>query len=148
MGMVVNINVNLFPLSLCWNKFSQEWVAPDYWQGHMGLKTWFSSTKMSKESVLVWLDLIWGFQICKFKNPPLEHKKYGPFFSLFLMKKPLSHGQRVFLRPWFLIIGGILVLKSGLGFSFWAQKALGKWFPHEEKWEKGPYFFRLWGEDF
>ena len=137
------------------NKFSQEWVAPDYWQGHMGLKTWFSSTKMSKESVLVWLDLIWGFQICKSKNPPLEHKNYGPFFSLFLMRKPLSSGQRVFLRPWFLIIGGILVLKSGLGFSFWAQKALeprilaiGKWFPHEEKWEKGPYFFRLWGEDF
>ena len=64
------------------NKFSQEWVAPDYWQGHMGLKTWFSSTKMSKESVLVWLDLIWGFQICKFKNPPIRAKQVIALFPL------------------------------------------------------------------
>ena len=65
------------------------------------------------------------------------------FSSLFLMRKPLSSDQKWFLRPYFPLIGGIFVLKSGLRFLFRAlevpirkvRKLLvtGKWFSHEEK---------------
>ena len=44
----------------------------------------------------------------------------GPFFSLFLMRKRLSSGQKWFLRPYFPLIRGMFLLKSGLRFSFWA----------------------------
>ena len=37
-----------------------------------------------------------------------------PFFSLFLMRKRLSSGQKWFLRPYFPLIRGMFVLKSGL----------------------------------
>ena len=40
-----------------------------------------------------------------------------PFFSLFLMRKPLSNGQKWFLRSNFSLIGGKFVFKSGLRFS-------------------------------
>ena len=42
------------------------------------------------------------------------------FFSLFLMRKRLSGGQKWFLRPYFPLIRGIFVFRSGLRFSFWA----------------------------
>ena len=42
------------------------------------------------------------------------------FFSLFLMRKRLSSGQKWFLRPYFPLIRGMFLLKSGLRFSFWA----------------------------
>ena len=44
----------------------------------------------------------------------------GPFFSLFLMRKTLSSGQKWFLRPYFPLIRGMFLLRSGLRFSFWA----------------------------
>ena len=40
------------------------------------------------------------------------------FFSFFLMTKRLSSGQKWFLRPYFSLIGGLLVCGSGLRFSF------------------------------
>ena len=60
------------------------------------------------------------------KNESLEigskgPKKLGIFFSLFLMKKPLSSGQKWFLRLYFPLIRGIFLLRSGLRFSFWAR---------------------------
>ena len=45
-------------------------------------------------------------------------QKLGPFFSLFLMRKPLSSGQKWFLRPYFPLIRSMFVLRSGLRFSF------------------------------
>ena len=45
-------------------------------------------------------------------------QKLGPFFSLFLMRKTLSSGQKWFLRPYFPQIRGMFLLKSGLRFSF------------------------------
>ena len=42
----------------------------------------------------------------------------GPFFSLFLMRKTLSSGQKWFLRPYFPLIRGMFLLRSGLRFSF------------------------------
>ena len=47
-------------------------------------------------------------------------QKLGPFFSLFLMIKTLSSGQEWFLRPYFPLIRGVFLLRSGLRFSFWA----------------------------
>ena len=137
------------------NKFSQEWVAPDYWQGHMGLKTWFSSTKMSKESVLVWLDLIWGFQICKFKNPPLEHKKLWPFFLTFPHEKTTFQwpkGVSEALVPdnwgytcvekwsWIFVLG----TESARTENFGHWKVVSSW----RKVRKRTIFFKAWGEDF
>ena len=52
------------------------------------------------------------------KIRPLEPKKLGPFFSLFLMRKRLSGGQKWFLRPYFSLIRGMFVFRSGLRFSF------------------------------
>ena len=48
-------------------------------------------------------------------------QKLGPFFSLFLMRKPLSSGQKWFLRPYFPLIRGIFFywdMVNGLRFSF------------------------------
>ena len=47
----------------------------------------------------------------------------GPFFSLFLMRKTLSSGQKWFLRPYFPLIGGMFALRSGL-----SQNSLVAWF--------------------
>ena len=48
----------------------------------------------------------------------LQNFPTGPFFSLFLMRKTLSSGQKWFLRPYFPLIGGMFLLRSGLRFSF------------------------------
>ena len=45
-------------------------------------------------------------------------QKLGPFFSLFLMRKPLSSGQKWFLRPYFPLIRSMFLLRSGLRFLF------------------------------
>ena len=42
----------------------------------------------------------------------------GPFFSLVLMRKPLSCGPKWFLRPYFLLIRDMFLFRSGLRFSF------------------------------
>ena len=44
------------------------------------------------------------FRKCKSKIRQYRRKKLGPFFSLFLMRKPLSSGQKWFLRPYFPLI--------------------------------------------
>ena len=53
-----------------------------------------------------------------FKIGPCHPKKLGPFPSLFLKRKPLSSGQKWFLRPYFPLIRGMFLLRSGLRFSF------------------------------
>ena len=45
----------------------------------------------------------------------------GPFFSLFLMRKRLSSGQKWFLRPYIPLFRGIFVFRSGLRFLFRAR---------------------------
>ena len=42
------------------------------------------------------------------------------FFSFFLLRKRLSSGQKCFLMPYFPLIRGMSVFRSGLRFSFWA----------------------------
>ena len=51
-----------------------------------------------------------------------QPQKLGPFFSLFLMRKTLSSGQKWFLRPYFPLIRGMFLVRSGLIFSFRALK--------------------------
>ena len=43
-------------------------------------------------------------------------EKLGPVFSFFLIRKPLSSGQKWFLRPYFPLIRGMFLLRSGLRF--------------------------------
>jgi len=62
--------------------------------------------------------IIWTFRIQKLKIGSLADFEKKSFSSLFLMRKPLSSDQKWFLRPYFPLIGGIFVLKSGLRFLF------------------------------
>ena len=55
------------------------------------------------------------------KIGPCPPKKLSSFFSLFLMRKPLLSGQKWFLRPYFPLIRGTFLLRSGLRFSFGFQ---------------------------
>ena len=52
------------------------------------------------------------------KIGPCRRGKLGPFFSRFLMRKPLSSGQKWFLRPYTPLIRGMCLFRSGLRFSF------------------------------
>ena len=65
-----------------------------------------------------WQMIIWTFRIQKLKIGSLADFEKKSFSSLFLMRKPLSSDQECFLRPYFPLIGGIFVLKSGLRFLF------------------------------
>ena len=64
--------------------------------------------------------------------------EFGPFFSLFLMRKTLSSGQKWFLRPYFPLIRGMFLLRSGLRFSFRALEV------PEPKVRKRPFFLLKW----
>ena len=48
----------------------------------------------------------------------------GPFFSLFLMRKTLSSGQKWCLRPYFPLIKGMFLFRSGLRFSIVRKRPL------------------------
>ena len=52
------------------------------------------------------------------KIRPFQDFEKKAFFSLFLMRKRLSSGQKWFLRPYFPLIRGMFVFRSGLRFSF------------------------------
>ena len=58
------------------------------------------------------------FKYVNLKIELLQIFEKKSFSSLFLMRKPLSSDQKWFLRPYFPLIGGIFVLKSGLRFLF------------------------------
>ena len=83
--------------------------------------TWSSKKKLFKPAEPIFIDNL-QFQTTKkkFKIGPLGPKEKINFFSFFLMRKRLSSGQKWFLRPYFPLIRGIFLLKSGLRFSFWA----------------------------
>ena len=52
------------------------------------------------------------------KIRPFRDFEKKAFFSLFLMRKRLSSGQKWFLRPYFPLFRGMFVSRSGLRFSF------------------------------
>ena len=81
--------------------------------------TWSSKIKLFKPAEPIFIDNL-QFQTTKknFKIGPLGPKEKINFFSFFLMRKRLSSGQKWFLRPYFPLIRGMFVFRSGLRFSF------------------------------
>ena len=60
-----------------------------------------------------WFEFLW--QIFSVNIAIIEKKA---FFSLLLMRKRHSGGQKWFLKPYFPLIRGMFVFRSGLRFSF------------------------------
>ena len=61
---------------------------------------------------------VYRIRFQKIKIRPLRGFKKRAFFSLLLMRKRLSGGQKWFLKPYFPLIRGMFVFKSGLRFLF------------------------------
>ena len=69
-----------------------------------------------------WDSWNWHMIMCRLRIQKIKIGNWvgfelGPFFSLFLMRKRLSSGQKWFLRPYF-PLRGMFVLRSGHRFSF------------------------------
>ena len=58
------------------------------------------------------------FKYVNLKIELLQIFEKKSFSSLFLMRKPLSSDQKWFLRPYFPLIRGMFLLRSGLRFLF------------------------------
>ena len=63
---------------------------------------------------------VYRIRFQKIKIGPLKGFEKKAFFSLLLMRKRLSGGQKWFLKPYFPLIRGMFVFRSGLRFSFLA----------------------------
>merc|ERR1712214_252137 len=63
---------------------------------------------------------VYRIRFQKIKIGPLKGFEKKAFFSLLLMRKRLSGGQKWFLKPYFPLIMGMFVFRSGLRFSFQA----------------------------
>ena len=61
---------------------------------------------------------VYRIRFQKIKIRPLKGFEKKAFFSLLLMRKRLSGGQKWFLKPYFPLIRGMFVFRSGLRFSF------------------------------
>ena len=61
---------------------------------------------------------VYRIRFQKIKIRPLKGFEKRAFFSLLLMRKRLSGGQKWFLEPYFPLIRGMLVFRSGLRFLF------------------------------
>ena len=61
---------------------------------------------------------VYRIRFQKIKIGPLKGFEKKAFFSLLLMRKRLSGGQKWFLKPYFPLIMGMFVFRSGLRFSF------------------------------
>ena len=76
-----------------------------------------------KKCITVDLFSNWHMIMCRLRIQELKIRKLGGFekidvFSFFLLRKRLSSGQKCFLRPYFPLIRGMFVFRSGLRFSF------------------------------
>ena len=77
--------------------------------------------KLSMVNFLIFVHKnVYRIRFQKIKIGPLKGFEKKAFFSLLLMRNRLSGGQKWFLRPYFPLIRGMFLLKSGLRFSFWA----------------------------
>ena len=83
--------------------------------------TWSRKIKLFEPSEGIFRDptKYWTTKkICKIG--PLGPKEKINFFSFFLMRKRFSSGQKCIQRPYFPLIRGMFLLRSGLRFSFLA----------------------------
>ena len=79
----------------------------------------------SKEKILFMVYLlifvhknVYRIRFQKINIGPLKGFEKKAFFSLLLMRKRLSGGQKWFLKPYFPLIRGMFVFRSGLRYSF------------------------------
>ena len=86
---------------------------------HMGLKHASREKKLSMVNFLIFVHKnVYRIRFQKIKIGPLKGFEKKAFFSLLLMRKRLSGGQKWFLKPYFPLIRGMFGLRSGLRFSF------------------------------
>ena len=111
----------------CWKKL------------HMGLKHASIEKKCTMVIFLIFVHKnVYRIRFQKIIIGPLKGFEKKAFFSLLLMRKRLSGGQKWFLKPYFPLIRGMFVFRSGLRFSF----------RFEEKWEKCLFLKTLSWPDF
>ena len=86
---------------------------------HMGLKHASREKKLPMVNFLIFVHKnVYRIRFQKIKIGPLKGFEKKAFFSLLLMRKRLSGGQKWFLKPYFPLIRGMFVFRSGLRFSF------------------------------
>ena len=61
---------------------------------------------------------VYRIRFQKIKIGPLKGFEKKAFFSLLLMRKRLSGGQKLFLKPYFPLFRGMFVFRSGLRIRF------------------------------
>ena len=87
--------------------------------GHMGREHASREKKLTMVNFLIFVQKnVSTIRFQEIKIRPFRDFEKKAFFSLFLMRKRLSSGQKWFLRPYFPLIRGMFLLRSGLRFSF------------------------------
>ena len=81
---------------------------------------------------------VYRIRFQKIKIGPLKGFEKKAFFSLLLMRKRLSGGQKWFLRPYFPLIRGMFVFGSGLRFLSRALEV------PEPRVRKRPFYLLKW----
>ena len=82
----------------------------------MGLKHASREKKLSMVIFLIFVHKnVYRIRFQKIKIGPLKGFEKKAFFSLLLMRKRLSGGQKWFLKPYFPLIRGMFVFVSGTG---------------------------------
>ena len=86
---------------------------------HMGREYVSREKKLPMVNFLIFVQKnVSTIRFQEIKIRPFQDFEKKAFFSLFLMRKRLSSGQKWFLRPYFPLIRGMFLLRSGLRFSF------------------------------
>ena len=132
----IQIERRAVPSQICLESPQARWVAGKLllpqWAGGLvrqqkGRSSWFHMGRehASREKKLPMVNFLIFVQknvstirFQEIKIRPFQDFEKKAFFSLFLMRKRLSSGQKWFLRPYFPLIRGMFLLKSGLWFSF------------------------------
>ena len=91
----------------------------------MGLKHASREKKCTMVIFLIFVHKnVYRIRFQKIKIGPLKGFEKKAFFSLLLMRKRLSGGQKWFLKPYFPLIRGMFVFRSGIRFSFRALEVV------------------------
>ena len=84
-----------------------------------GTRTCIKRKKCSMVNFFIFVHKnVYRIRFQKIKIGPLKGFEKKAFFSLSLMRKRLSGGQKWFLKPYFPLIRGMFVFRSGLRFLF------------------------------
>merc|ERR1712012_696921 len=87
-------------------------------KGSHGMRTCIKRKKCSMVNFLIFVHKnVYRIRFQKIKIGPLKGFEKKAFFSLLLMRKRLSGGQKWFLKLYFPLIRGMFVFRSGLRFE-------------------------------